>query len=65
MSNNYPSGTLNKWPGKEIEINQENGYILAPAIAAGKKNSDDNTFSGVMLGDWHGDPGGVNAFIGD
>lgn len=65
MSNNYPSGTLNKWPGKEIEINQENGYILAPAIAAGKKNSDDNTFSGVMLGDWHGDPNGVNAFIGD
>ena len=29
----------------------EDGVILTPAIAAGKKNSD-NTFSGVMLGDW-------------
>lgn len=62
LKNNYPSGTLNKWSGKEIEINDENGYILSPAIAAGKKNSD-NTFSGVMLGDWSVDPLGVNSFI--
>lgn len=59
LKNNYPSGTLNKWPGKEIKIDKENGYILAPAIAAGKKNSD-NTFSGVMLGDWSIDPEGIN-----
>lgn len=63
LKNNYPSGTLNKWSGKEIEINHENGYILSPAISAGKKNSD-NTFSGVMLGDWSVDPFGVNSFIG-
>lgn len=64
LTNNYPSGTLNKWTGKEIEITDE-GQILAPAIAAGKKNSDDNTFSGVMFGDWSSDPNGVNAFIGN
>lgn len=64
LKNNYPSGTLNKWSGKEIEIDKENGYILSPAIAAGKKNND-NTFSGVMLGDWSVDPLGVNSFIGN
>ena len=30
----------------------EGGVILTPAIAAGKKNKDDNTFSGVMIGAW-------------
>jgi hypothetical protein len=51
LQNEYPSSTLNKWDGKSVEINYENGTIVAPAISAGKKN-DDNTFSGVMLGDW-------------
>ena len=36
---------------KLIEINYDNGYILSPAIAAGKKVG--NAFSGVMLGDWN------------
>lgn len=53
--NQYPSKTINQWNGKEIKFDYENGTILAPAIAAGKKNLDDNTFSGVMLGDWSGD----------
>ena len=52
MSNKYPSATLNKWSGDTVELNE--GSIVAPAIAAGKKNSD-NTFSGVMLGDWSGE----------
>ena len=52
LQNEYPSATLNKWDGKSIEINYENGTIVAPAISAGKKNKEDNTFSGVMLGDW-------------
>ena len=51
MQNRYPSATLNKWDGQSIKMNENEGYIIAPAIAAGKKNSD-NTFSGVMLGDW-------------
>lgn len=53
MQNRYPSATINKWDGKSIEINDKEGYILAPAIAAGKKHSD-NSFSGVMIGDWSG-----------
>ena len=52
MQNKYPSATLNAWDGKGIQMNDEEGFIVAPAIAAGKKNSDDNTFSGVMFGDW-------------
>lgn len=64
LTNNYPSGTLNKWTGKEIDINTEGGYILSPAIATGKKNSD-NTFSGIMLGDWSHDKitEGENPFL--
>jgi hypothetical protein len=46
---------INKWDGK-LKIDEENGAILSTMMAAGRKNSD-NTFSGVMLGDWawHGD----------
>lgn len=51
MQNQYPSATLNKWNGKQVEIDHEKGTIVSPAIAAGKKNND-NTFSGVMIGDW-------------
>lgn len=51
MQNRYASATLNKWDGKGINLDDKEGTIVAPAIAAGKKNSD-NTFSGVMLGDW-------------
>ncbi len=50
IQNQYPSTTINKWDGKEISM--EGGVILTPAIAAGKKNKEDNTFSGVMIGDW-------------
>lgn len=50
IQNQYPSTTINKWDGKEISM--EGGVILTPAIAAGKKNKDDNTFSGVMIGAW-------------
>lgn len=48
---NYPSATLNSWDGKSMVLDESNNRIISVAIAAGKKNSD-NTFSGVMLGDW-------------
>ena len=48
---NYPSTTINKWNGKDISTDEETGTILASAFAAGKKEQD-NTFTGVMLGDW-------------
>lgn len=51
LQNNYPSSTLNKWDGKTLTIDYDNGRILATAIAAGSKNKS-NEFSGVMMGDW-------------
>ena len=48
---NYPSTTLNKWDGKEVQIDKDQGTIVANGFAAGKKESD-NTFTGVVLGDW-------------
>lgn len=48
---NYPSTTLNKWNGKTIETDEGQGTIVANGFAAGKKESD-NTFTGVVLGDW-------------
>ena len=50
--NKYPSTLINKWNGK-LSIDEKNNAILAAKVAAGKKN-DDNTFSGVMMGDWSG-----------
>lgn len=51
LQNRWSSGVINKWDGKSIKINEDKNYILSPAIAAGKKNND-NSFSGVMIGDW-------------
>lgn len=51
VQNAYPSGMLNEWDGKSIVLNEDEGQFLAPVIAAGRKNSN-NTFSGVMLGDF-------------
>ena len=48
---NYPSTTINKWDGKTITTDEESGTIVSSALAAGKKESD-NTFTGVMIGDW-------------
>ena len=50
--NKYPSSILNEWNG-ELTIDKEKNAILAAKIAAGKKNPD-NTFSGVIMGDWRG-----------
>lgn len=54
--NKYASTTLGNWDGELNVGEQEKGTILAPRIAAGKKNTD-NTFSGVVLGDWKDDAG--------
>ena len=48
---NYPSGTLNKWNGKDLILNENNGTIIANGFSAGKKE-DNNTFTGVMIGNW-------------
>lgn len=51
MQNAFGSTTLNNWSGKTIELNEDEGTIVSPAIAAGKKE-EDNSFSGIMMGDW-------------
>lgn len=51
FQDNYPSSTLNKWDGKEITTDNDTGTILAQGFAAGRKEYD-NTFTGVVLGDW-------------
>lgn len=54
LQNKWPNAVINKWDGKSLVIDNEKGTILTTAISAGRKNSEDNTFSGVMLGDWKG-----------
>lgn len=49
--NDYGSTTLNQWNGKGIQIDEENGAIVSRGVASGKKESD-NTFTGVVIGDW-------------
>ena len=49
--NQYPSTVINQWDGKSLVLDEENSAVIAAAISAGRKNSD-NTFSGVMMGDW-------------
>lgn len=55
IQNEYPSATINQWNGKEVQIEYDKGYILSPAIAAGRKDGD-NRFYGVMIGDWSNTP---------
>lgn len=50
--NKYPSRTLNKWNGKDIQTDDKAGTITASGFAAGKKEEDDNSFTGVIIGDW-------------
>ena len=51
IQNRYPSAMINEWDGNLSVGTKDPGTILAPRMAAGKKNTD-NTFSGVMMGDW-------------
>lgn len=50
MINRYPSAMVNQWDGK-LKVDEKKGWILSPRLVAGKKESN-NTFSGVMLGDF-------------
>lgn len=46
--NAWGNQTINQWDGA-LKIDSENNYILSAMLGAGIKN-DDNTFSGVLLG---------------
>ena len=48
--NRYGMPAMNQWDGQSIEINKDDkGYILAPQIAAGKKDNN-NSFTGIAMG---------------
>lgn len=49
MESQYGFSMLNSWDGT-MQINEENGTILSTMLGAGKKNND-NTFTGVLIGD--------------
>lgn len=49
MQNRYASAMLNQWDGS-LQIDEENGTIMAPMVGAGRKTRD-NTFEGVLMGD--------------
>ncbi|AXF52486.1 MAG: hypothetical protein [Caudoviricetes sp.] len=49
LLNRYSNANLNSWDGNNISISEDGGFILAPQVGAGKKESN-NSFTGVVLG---------------
>lgn len=51
LQNKYPSAMVNKWDGK-FYTDVENNFLGVAQIAAGKKDKNANTFTGVLIGDF-------------
>lgn len=51
LQNKYPSAMVNRWDGK-FYTDVENNFLGAAQIAAGKKDKNTNTFTGVLIGDF-------------
>lgn len=55
--NKYGHSALNEWNGNSIVIKEnqtdtkKRSYILAPQIGAGNKDNNDNSFTGIVMGD--------------
>lgn len=47
--NVYGLKSLNAWDGNHVEINEDENYVLAPQIGAGKKDTN-NKFTGILMG---------------
>lgn len=50
MLNRYGNSAFNDWDGNSISINNDGGFILAPQVGAGKKETD-NSFTGILMGE--------------
>lgn len=50
IQTNSFSSFINDWDGS-FSLDEENNQLMAARLGAGKKN-ENNTFSGVLLGDW-------------
>lgn len=51
LQNKYPSAMVNKWDGK-FYTDVEKNFLGVAQIAAGKKDKNTNTFTGVLIGDF-------------
>lgn len=49
LYNRYEMSNINGWDGNKLDISSSEGYILAPQMGAGRKNSD-NSFTGIVMG---------------
>jgi len=52
--NRYNMKLLNDWDGQKVEIDEDDGYILAPIVGAGRKTllkDGHNSFTGILMGD--------------
>lgn len=58
----FESDLINKWNG-QFKIDENNNYILTAMAGAGIKN-DDNSFSGVLMGDVQGKTGFAESGLG-
>lgn len=58
IQNRYPAKMVNDWNGAQV-IDKANNVIMSARMVAGRKESD-NTFSGVMMGDWKGQDAETN-----
>lgn len=49
MLNRYGNSAINGWDGNSVNIDSDGGFILAPQVGAGIKETD-NSFTGVVMG---------------
>ena len=49
--NRYGNTHINDWDGQSVQIKEDAGYILASTGVYGSKSSEDNSFTGVVLGE--------------
>ena len=47
--NTFGLASLNAWDGNSVTIDEEGGYIMAPQVGAGEKDSN-NRFTGILMG---------------
>ncbi len=50
LLNKYGFMSINAWDGNSVQLDSEGGFILAPQMGMGKKESD-NSFTGVLAGE--------------
>lgn len=57
--NTFGLASLNAWDGNSVTIDNDGGYVMAPQIGAGEKDSN-NRFTGILMGKTETYTGGVD-----